>query len=386
MNATDTYAILYLEINFISVLIIGIIRYKTAGISKMVAQRNFAMTIDSLSVFFLSDTFYVMMKCGMIPYSKIGVMVSKELYFFSTALMCFFWFVYFEHMQDSPFVKNRKRVWFSSALVWVMGILLVVNLFNGIFFYVDENNVYQRGPFFILQYIVAYFYVFFSCSRALLGLFQKKNLAKRKTLLSLALFPIAPAGAGILQFIYPNLPLACAALAIATLIMYLNWLDEMISLDPLTRLNNRKQMSYFYEQAVQVLEEGSSLSLLMIDANKFKQINDTYGHIQGDAALVRIADALWMSCDQLHVKANLSRYGGDEFAVFVWTKSEGELEKLQNRIRENLKELNQKADSPYELTVSIGIARVMKGMALKDAIEKADELLYEEKEKLKGGR
>ncbi len=99
-------------------------------------------------------------------------------------------------------------------------------------------------------------------------------------------------------------------------------------------------MSYFYEQAVQVLEEGSSLSLLMIDANKFKQINDTYGHIQGDAALVRIADALRMSCDQLHVKANLSRYGGDEFAVFVWTKSEGELEKLQNRIRENLKELN----------------------------------------------
>lgn len=380
----DTYAILYLEINLISVLLVGIIRYKTAGISQMVAQRNFAMAIDSAMFFFLSDTIYVMAKCGVLPYSRGLVMASKEIYFFSTTLMCFFWFVYFEYMQDSPFVKSRERVWVSSALVWIMGILLLVNLFTGILFYVDENDVYQRGPLFILQYLLSYIYVFFSCFRALIGLFQKSKYGQRDMLLALALFPVAPACAGVIQFLRPELPLACAALSLSALVMYLNWLNQMISVDPLTHLNNRKQLAHSYEQGLQNTEEGISLYLMMIDANKFKGINDTYGHIQGDAALVRIADALRLGCRELHRRANIARYGGDEFVILAWAESEEVVEGLKKRIHEILKELNRKADSPYELTVSIGSAKARQGMALKELIEEADQKLYEEKEKLGG--
>lgn len=386
MSAAGTYAVLYLEINIMSVVLVGIIRHKTRGISKMVAQRNFSMTIDSAILFFLSDTFYVMMKCGVIPYSRMGVMAAKELYFFATALMCFFWFVYFEYLQESPFVKNRQRMWLSSVLVWIMVILLSVNLFTGIFFYVDDQNVYQRGPLFILQYILSYIYVFATCFRALVGLFQKDKIAKRNTLLALALFPVVPAIAGILQFIYPELPLACAALSILTLVMYLNWLGQMISIDPLTRLNNRKQLAYFYEQNKSGSEEGHMLYLLMIDANRFKQINDAYGHIQGDAALIRIADALRQSGEELHMRTNICRYGGDEFALFTWIRKEEELDTLTKSIRDKLSALNKKAQSPYELTVSIGAAKAERGMTLKEVIDKADQLLYEEKEKVKGGR
>ena len=352
----------------------------------MVAQRNFSMAIDSAIVFFLSDTFFVMMKCGAIPYSRAGVMAAKELYFLATELMCFFWFVYFEYLQESPFVKDRKRMWLSSFLVWIMAILLLVNLFTGIFFYVDDQNVYHRGKLFILQYILSYIYVFTSCFRALIGLFQKEKRAMRSTLLALALFPVAPAIAGGLQFIYPELPLACATLAISTLVMYLNWLGQMISIDPLTRLNNRKQLAYFYEQAKGGVEEGRMLYLLMIDANRFKQINDNYGHIQGDAALVRIADALRESSEELHLRSNICRYGGDEFALFAWIKKEEDVDALKNCIRGKLSALNKKAQSPYDLTVSIGACRAERGMPLKEVIDKADQLLYEEKEKVKGGR
>ncbi|MBR1853533.1 MAG: hypothetical protein IJ794_10415, partial [Lachnospiraceae bacterium] len=118
MDMQTLYAILYLEINIISVVLVAIIRYKTRGISKMVAQRNFAMAIDAQILFFLSDTVCVMMQNGVLPYNSGAVLASKELYFFATAIMCFFWFVYFEHMQDAPFVKNRKRVWLASGLVW----------------------------------------------------------------------------------------------------------------------------------------------------------------------------------------------------------------------------------------------------------------------------
>ena len=379
----ETYAILYLEINIISVLLVGIIRYKTLGLTKMVAQRNFSVALDSTIVFSLSDTFYVMMKCGILPFTRIGVMTAKELYFFSTTLMCFFWFMYFEYMQDSPFVKNRKRVLIASAFVWVMGILLVVNLFSGVLFYVDDAGQYQRGPLFIIQYFLSYTYVFFSSLRALIGLIRKDSRAQKEILLSLVLFPVAPAMAGIIQFIRPELPLACIAVSISALIMYLNWLDQMISMDPLTHLSNRKRLSYSYEHGMHDLGEGKAMFLMIIDANGFKQINDTYGHIQGDAALVRIADALRLSCSELHCRTNIARYGGDEFVVLVWADDDAVVYGLRKRIHENLKQLNGREGVPYQLTVSIGVAKASRGLSIKARVDEADRELYEEKAQLK---
>ena len=152
------------------------------GLSRMVAQRNFAMALDSMNLFFLSDTFYVMMKCGVLPYFRGAALACKELYFLMTAVMCFFWFVYFEYMQDSPFVKNRRRVLLSSLLVWIMVILLVVNIFTGILFYIDEEGIYHRGSLFVVQYLLSYIYVFVSCTRALIGVFQKSKFMNSRNL------------------------------------------------------------------------------------------------------------------------------------------------------------------------------------------------------------
>ena len=242
------YAVLYLEINLMAVLLVLFIRFKTLGISEMVSQRNFSNAIDAQVVFFLSDTAAALITSGALPFSRVGLMAAKTVYFFSTALMCYFWFIYFEHLQGSEFVKRRRYVWLSSALVWAEGLLLVVNAFTGVLFSVDAGNVYRRGPLFAVQYLLAYVYVLAASGHALIGVLTHRPGADRKTLIALSLFPVAPAGAGIVQFLYPQVPLACAALSMATLILYQNWLDAMIAIDPLTRLNNRKQLMYQYEQ------------------------------------------------------------------------------------------------------------------------------------------
>jgi hypothetical protein len=177
---------MYLEINLVAVALVGLIRIKTGGISKMVAQRNFAMAIDSQMAFFLSDTIYVMIKCGLIPYSRFAVTASKSIYFFSCALMCYFWFIYFELLQDSWFIQSRSRVRAASALVWVMALLLIINPFNGMLFYINDNEEYCRGPLFIVQYILAYSYVFISCTKALLSIPKTKSRSKRKKLAMLS--------------------------------------------------------------------------------------------------------------------------------------------------------------------------------------------------------
>ena len=378
MTAQALYAILYLEINLTAALLILFIRFKTLGISKMVSQRNFSCAIDAQIVFFLSDTAAVLIAGGVLPFSRAGLLASKTVYFFATALMCFFWFIYFEHLQGSGFVASRKWVLISSGLVWAMAALLLINLPTGILFYVDDGGVYRRGPLFLIQYLLSYVYVFAACGHALIGAFRRENLARRRLLISLALFPVAPAGAGILQFIYPQLPVACVALAFATLVMYHNWLDEILSVDPLTRLNNRKQLTYHYE-SWQRQDDPTPLYVLMIDANKFKAINDTYGHIQGDAALERIADALRLACRGLPHRANIARYGGDEFVILAKAEEIEAIDRLKARIAEHLERLNREARAPYRLTVSIGVARAERETGLKEWIETADARLYEDK-------
>ena len=382
MSPEMMYAILYMEINLVAVVLVGIIGIKRNGLSKMVAQRNFAMSIGAEIIFFLSDTVYVMSAHGFLPCNTAVIMITKTAYFFSTTLMCYFWFIYFEHIQESKLVDSLKSVLLAAIPVVIMAVLLAVNVFTGILFFVDEEGVYRRGTFFIVQYILPYAYVFFTCFRAFLGIFSRERFAKRRQLIMLSLFPIAPAGAGLLQFIYPQLPLACATLSIATLLLYLDWTDQVISVDPLTRLNNRKQLAYRYDIWTHGHEDGQELYLLMIDANRFKAINDTYGHLEGDAALVRIADALRLGCREHGRKSSISRYGGDEFVVLAWAQREDddrEIKKLAESIHAHLTRLNREANSPYDLKVCIGTAKVSGTAALKDVIAEADAQLYDQK-------
>ncbi len=247
---------------------------------------------------------------------------------------------------------------------------LEINLFSGILFYVDADGRYQRGPLFLVQYLLSYAYVLVSCLHALSGALRKGHNGNRKMLFSLALFPIAPGAAGILQFLHPELPVACVTLSLASLFMYHMWLDQVVSLDPLTQLNNRKQLTYFYARWQAGAE---ALYLLLIDANHFKSINDTFGHIEGDKALVHIADALRFACAHSR-NCLLARYGGDEF---VFLDCNAENEEICRRIHGYLKRIS--ADIPYDISVCIGMAEAKKNLPLQKVVEAADACLYEQK-------
>ena len=351
----------------------------------MVAQRNFSLAVDSMAVFFLSDTLWILTENGFLPYSKSVIIFAKDIYFLTTSMMCYFWFLYFEYLQDSPFVKNRRRIWIASAFAWIQMLLIIVNHFVPILYYVDENNVYNRGPFFISLYLFSYVYVLYTCARAFIGVFKKEKLAQRPLLIRLALFPILPAIGGLIQFKINKLPVVCGMLALSTLLIYLDAVEQMISIDPLTKLNNRKQLIFHYEQRVKDNDDHIPVYLLMIDANRFKSINDTYGHVEGDAALIRVADAMKLGCGKLKRRANIARYGGDEFVILAKAENDRIIDELIADIRAHLKKLNDDAKAPYELTISIGVAHT-DGYAeptFKELAEEADKRLYEEKAKLK---
>ncbi|MBP5530047.1 MAG: diguanylate cyclase, partial [Lachnospiraceae bacterium] len=281
------YSLLYLEVNLFSIVLVIIIAVKTMGMTKMVAQRNFIRGLVCLVIFFISDMVWVLINDGMIPYSKTFLMVVSNVYFIFSALTTYSWFVYFEYLQDSPFVKNRKNLLISAVFVIMQVLIVTINDFTGILYYVNNKREYTRGPLYMFLYAFAYIYVMVTCIRALIGFFKTDRYERRKKLIRLALFPVAPAIGGVVQLFFPKIPIVCAMLALSVMILYLDWLEEMISIDPLTRLNNRKQLTFIYEQWLRNNEDKTPIYLLMIDADHFKEINDTYGHVEGDAALVR---------------------------------------------------------------------------------------------------
>lgn len=158
-------------------------------------------------------------------------------------------------------------------------------------------------------------------------------------------------------------------------------LKELAVKDVLTGVYNRR---YFTEEVLERIELGrrsnAYISLLMIDIDKFKTINDSYGHLIGDDVLIEvtyhIGQMLTRSTDFC------ARYGGDEFVVVLYdTDLEGSMHvanKIQNAIR-GLHFIYEDVD--FKMTVSIGIAtrRIKKETTLKSLLELADEALYEAK-------
>jgi diguanylate cyclase (GGDEF)-like protein len=118
----------------------------------------------------------------------------------------------------------------------------------------------------------------------------------------------------------------------------------------------------------------------MIDLYKFKMINDHYGHIEGDYALKRAADALKSACADNVYKTFIARYGGDEFIIVAKTDSEELIKKLCADIKATLIRLNDEAGAKYDLTASIGYAHYNGGIdEFQSAMSEADEALYRDK-------
>ena len=148
--------------------------------------------------------------------------------------------------------------------------------------------------------------------------------------------------------------------------------------DDLTCLYNRRA---FFAAATQQLKlaqrNAQSLLLLFCDVDNLKKINDTYGHQEGDLALIRTADALEQSFRGSDI---LSRLGGDEFVVLALEASNQTLEVILRRLEKSLKK-SSATESRYELSLCVGVARFdpKRAITLGELMVQADRAMYEKK-------
>jgi len=171
------------------------------------------------------------------------------------------------------------------------------------------------------------------------------------------------------------------------LYFYIQNLQNLVSVDSLTRMNNRGQINRYLARTR--YREGVRIFVMMIDVDRFKQINDTYGHAEGDRALVIVSDALKMIDDHIKMPVFIGRYGGDEFTVCVQdpTESDDTPERVAEILRKILEEKQEKNHLPYDLKISIG-CEVLKDEndTMEACLIRADQKLYENKRAKGTGR
>jgi diguanylate cyclase (GGDEF)-like protein/PAS domain S-box-containing protein len=156
-------------------------------------------------------------------------------------------------------------------------------------------------------------------------------------------------------------------------------LEKFASIDKLTGIYNRRMLDTFLQKEIEVAKRHKdNLSLIIIDIDFFKLVNDTYGHLVGDNVLKQLSKII---SENIRISDIFGRYGGEEFLIICTKTSEDSAFILAEKLRKEIE--NFRFEKVGYKTISLGISSLKKDDNIELLFKKADEALYEAK---KSGR
>ena len=241
------------------------------------------------------------------------------------------------------------------------------SIWTGTIFYIDEGNHYCRGEYYFI-YIICYttaiavmFFEAYYFSRK----YQNRNLSSLIAAFSSLFIGI------VANMMDSEIRTAWLSVASCCVLFYIYYIELVVQSDGLTRLLNRRS----YESHLAKLNYRTAV--IIFDIDKFKDVNDTYGHAYGDTVLKKISKAI-LRC--YNSKGLCYRIGGDEFCVILNKnsfRSESMIIKLNKRFSTLLEDLRRK--EPAMPTVSVGYELFNGENNISDIIHNADTMMYSNK-------
>ncbi|NLC33311.1 MAG: GGDEF domain-containing protein [Clostridiales bacterium] len=275
----------------------------------------------------------------------------------------------------TPVIPIALTAIFDTKTFKKLGLLLFPTLVNvaavvlsplfGWIFYVDEVNHYARGPLFFIFVAVYIFNILILLIRTLYAC-QKSLYPIKWKIISLFLFTIA---GSFIQLIYPAVYVTWHGVTLSLFLLYILLIEFDGSFDILTQLYNRAA----FVKALKQLRAKKAFSMIVMDLNDFKEINDMHGHDYGDEVLSDVASIIRSSFDD---KCSWYRTGGDEFCVIRRDSNEEKLKEQLNRLTQSL--MIERQNNKNLPTVSYGYS-IFAGNKILDVqtiLKKADEQMY----------
>jgi diguanylate cyclase (GGDEF)-like protein len=305
-------------------------------------------------------------------------LIIAVVYCAMTPVPCFFWSIYADYQVYGD-EKRIKKLFLSMTIpLFINFIIAVLSAFYGLSFVIDQNNVYHRGVLFYLMSAICYFYLVHS----IIFIIHKRKFIEKKVYIPLLLFALPPFIGGIIQSLFYGVSIVWACMALSIFIIFINIQNSQLYTDHLTGLYNRRQLDNYMQEWLRTCKENTMLGVIMADLDSFKKINDSWGHIAGDTALVEAGKILKGSFRKEDL---ICRYGGDEFIIVLKVQGMADLVDAVEQFKTNTKTFNECTAFPYSVNFSVGfdILDYKSGMTVQQFIRHIDNLMYNDKSQKK---
>ena len=307
------------------------------------------------------------------PYARVISIVVTIALTSTITVAAFLWTQYVDYKLFDDIGRLKKRLTLLALPAVAVICLSVVSAFTPVLFFVSPDNVYSRSALSFLPFAVSFFYLLY----AEIEIYLSRKNSKSYLVMPSIIFLIPVFIGGILQFMFYGLSLVCAALAISVVSLYINIQGESSRLDSLSGLYTRAYLDYKIQHMSLKCPEDGILVGILFDVDRFKDINDNFGHLAGDSAIRSIGRLLRVTAESGDFAA---RYGGDEFVIIKAVKNEDELFPFFSHLEDGLSELNRSVSHPYHLSLSYGYSIYDQDCDTPDSLfRRMDQSMYEQK-------
>ena len=321
-------------------------------------------------------------------------LLNSAIYFFASfafiagTAAAYTWVVYSEFLLTRKLELTGIKALVAGIPLFIDVVLTLLSPFFG-FYYRIENGSAAKGPLFNVHMLIIIAYILFVMIRNTVILVFDENSSKKADIYGHnIIFSMPLIITAVLQLFFFGHPIYSSGLTLFILATQLSSTTHMVTADELTGINNRNQLIKFLETKMHSYalsnDKLNHLFLFIMDVDNFKKINDTYGHVEGDEALMIVAKTL----KQMSGRYNCfcSRYGGDEFVMVGELYDSTSARAFSHELNTLLAEHNKKAGNSYELQLSIGFAQYDESITtIPEFIDKADRMLYNIKKARKAG-
>ncbi len=375
----------YVVMLIYSILIILVILIKAIFEKNLTiySKRLLLIALISEAIMLTAESLGSLISLGRIIAPNILNAFIQFIFFTAQGITIYITFLLLSEMTGFITREEMKKRNLFCIPETILSILAFISIWTGWMFYIDEKGIYHQGPINFVQYLVVAFYLAFVGLSSFIKLFMRKYFSQRALFISIVCYSLLPLIGTIVEFGVKNAtgnryPFILASIALSTLIIYLQLLQNQVQTDYLTDIPNRAMLMRYIESKMN--HENYNLYVFVLDINDFKLINDRFGHLEGDRVLKILSNNLKQFSRE--TGNFVARYAGDEFVIVADTKKNS-IDEINELIHQYIKIANDDInDNRYELSVAVGYVKYDdKIQTIKDFIDLADKEMYKDKQK-----
>lgn len=277
------------------------------------------------------------------------------------------WASYIDYKIHGSIERVQKRLFYMYPFL-IGAILSVLNIFTPVLFRIDNFNVYHREPFIWVNMLTSFILLMYTL---FLTLANRKSIT-RNILVSVVAFSFFPFIAAVIQISSTGLVLVWGVTSLGVVLSYLMLETQSNSIDFLTGLYTRVMLDEYVKR---LIRKEKFFSVIMIDLDDFKHINDTYGHQTGDKLLVKFGHVL----NDVFTNSMVSRYGGDEFIVVMLETKDNIIKAYIDQVHETISRSDEELVKITKFSAGYTKRTKDKALNFETLLTESDNLMYEEK-------